>query len=419
MPEIQSEKKPHPVLVCFFVSFFFFFEFMQMSMFNTLGPSLLRDFSITSTQVGNLAAAYFYMLTIMLLPAGILIDRFPIRKIILTSLAISILGTALFSFSKTFQMAFMCRLFSGIGGSFAFLVCLRVAANLFQPNRLSMVIAFITTFAFLGAIFAQTPLTWLVLQIGWRHSMQVIVGIGVWIWLMNFIYTKNLPINTDSKSSGALIGVLPSIKKAACQAQTWLGGFYVSLMNMPTVILGASWGMLYLQQVHHLSAMQSSYITSFLFVGLLLGSPLTGWIFTKFPSKKMLILLGAFILFLLSFLLFFNSGISIIELTIIFFILGFFSGAQCFGYTVVIENNPHEITATASSFSSTVIMIVSALAKVAFGGILSRGWDGLVVNKMPVYSAHSFMLALILLPTAFFLSIIIGIFVKIKEPLRR
>lgn len=415
MTKNQQKKPPHPILICFFVSFFFFFEFMQMSMFNTLGPSLLRDFSITSTQVGSLAAAYFYMLTIMLLPAGILIDRFPIRKTLLISLAISTVGTALFSLSQSFQIAFLCRLFSGTGGSFAFLVCLRVAANVFQPKHLSMAIAFITTFAFLGAIFAQTPLTWLILHIGWRHSMQVIVGIGVWIWLMNFIYTKNLLPNTHSNSPTALLGVIPTIKKSACQLQTWLGGLYVSLMNMPTVILGASWGILYLQQVHHLSALQASYITSFLFVGLLLGSPFMGWVFTKFTHKKSLIIGSAIILFLVSFLLFFSGYFSIIELSIVFFTLGFFSGAQCFGYTVVIENNPHEITATASSFSSMMIMIVSAQSKVFFGGILNLGWGGLLVNKIPVYSAHSFMLAMIFLPVAFFLSIIISVFVKIKN----
>jgi predicted MFS family arabinose efflux permease len=356
------------------------------------------------------------MLTVMLLPAGILIDRFPIRKILLTSLAISILGTALFSISKSFHVAFSCRILSGIGGSFAFLVCLRVAANLFQPKHLSMAIAFITTFAFLGAIFSQAPLTWLVLQIGWRPSMHVIVAIGMWIWLMNFIYTKGLPTKTHPKSSTSLLAIIPSIKKAACQSQTWLGGLYVSLMNMPTVILGASWGILYLQQVHHLSAMHASYITSFLFAGLLLGSPFMGWVFTIFSNKKTLIVGSAFVLFLCSFLLFFRKSYSTTELSVIFFILGFFSGSQCFGYTVVVDNNPTEVTATASSFSSMVIMIVSALSKVSFGGILNLGWNGLIVDKIPVYSEHSFMLAMIFLPVAFFLSIVIGIFVNIKDP---
>ncbi len=415
MSKIQNVKTFNPILVCFFVSFFFFFEFMQMSMFNTLGPSLLSDFSITSTQVGSLAAAYFYMLTIMLLPAGILIDRFPIRNILLISLAISILGTTLFSFAQSFNIAFLCRIFSGIGGSFAFLVCLRVAANLFPPKHLSMIIAVITTFAFLGAIFAQTPLTWLVIHIGWRQSMQVIVGIGLWIWLMNFIFTRNLAITTEIKANNSLAGIFSSIKQAACQMQTWLGGFYVALMNMPTVILGASWGILYLQQVHHFSAMQASYIASFLFAGLILGSPTIGWLFTQFPGKKTLIFFGALILFLLSFALFFSGGLTLIELVALFFVLGFFSGAQCFGYTVVIENNPHEITATASSFSSMVIMIVSALAKVFFGSILNQDWNGLMVDKIPVYSAHSFLAAMSILPVSFFVSILISIFVKIKR----
>lgn len=64
----EKNNTTYPQLICLFVSLFFFYEFLQMTMFNTLSTSLLRDFAINSAQLGSLAAAYFYTLTIMLLP---------------------------------------------------------------------------------------------------------------------------------------------------------------------------------------------------------------------------------------------------------------------------------------------------------------------------------------------------------------
>src|SRR5436189_5479192 len=92
--------KYQPWLVCLSAALFFFYEFIQMGMFNSISQELMHDFSIKAGQLGFLSATYFYADVIFLLFAGILVDRFSIRVIILTAMVMVVLSTFLFSLSR-------------------------------------------------------------------------------------------------------------------------------------------------------------------------------------------------------------------------------------------------------------------------------------------------------------------------------
>src|SRR5689334_404568 len=67
-------------LVCFVGSLFFFYEFIQMNMFNAINTHLMHDFNLDAAELGSLSATYFLANVAFLLPAGIILDRFSTRK---------------------------------------------------------------------------------------------------------------------------------------------------------------------------------------------------------------------------------------------------------------------------------------------------------------------------------------------------
>ncbi|HLB58229.1 MAG TPA: hypothetical protein VJL60_05395, partial [Gammaproteobacteria bacterium] len=80
-------KRIQPWLVVFSASLFFFFEFLQMNMFNALDPSLYKAFHLTnSTQLGQLSACFMVSMVLFLFPAGMILDRFSTKKIIQLSM---------------------------------------------------------------------------------------------------------------------------------------------------------------------------------------------------------------------------------------------------------------------------------------------------------------------------------------------
>ena len=60
-------------LVVFSAALFFFFEFIQLNMFNALDPALIKSFHISGASLGNLSGNYFYANVIFLFTAGMVL----------------------------------------------------------------------------------------------------------------------------------------------------------------------------------------------------------------------------------------------------------------------------------------------------------------------------------------------------------
>lgn len=59
-----------PWFICIIASMFFLYEFIQVNMFNSIDAYIVKDFALTSTQLGFLSSIYFYSTVGFILPAG-------------------------------------------------------------------------------------------------------------------------------------------------------------------------------------------------------------------------------------------------------------------------------------------------------------------------------------------------------------
>ena len=162
IPDHLSFAKIQPWLVCLSAALFFFYEFIQMGMFNSISQELMHDFSINAGQLGLLSATYFYADVIFLLFAGILVDRISIRTIILSAMVMVVLSTITFACSQSFRLAAFSHFIAGIGNAFCFLSCIKLATRWFPSQRLALVMGVMITIAMAEGIVAQTPFDFLV-----------------------------------------------------------------------------------------------------------------------------------------------------------------------------------------------------------------------------------------------------------------
>src|SRR5207253_1316096 len=132
-------------VVCMVASLFFFYEFIQMNMFNAISHSLMEAFHINATGLSRMSAFYFVANVLFLFVAGIILDRFSTRWVIIVSLMICIMGTALFATAQTFGAATFYRFLTGIGSAFCFLSVIRLATRWFPAKMLAFVIGMVVT----------------------------------------------------------------------------------------------------------------------------------------------------------------------------------------------------------------------------------------------------------------------------------
>ena len=113
MMQTEQQNKPSaylPWVVCMVGGLFFFYEFIQMNALNAISHQLMRSFHIHAQTLGLMSSVYFYGDALLLLPAGLLLDRFSTRKTILFTLALAILGTLLFAVAHNVWLAMLSAL---------------------------------------------------------------------------------------------------------------------------------------------------------------------------------------------------------------------------------------------------------------------------------------------------------------------
>lgn len=406
-----------PWLVVFSAALFFFYEFIQMNMFNTINPYLMKDFGISATAMGYVTAAYFYADVIFLFPAGMLLDRFSTRKVILTAMFICVVSTALFARSHSIEVVAICHFAAGIGNAFCFLSCIRLASRWFSNRQMALVVGLIVTMAMLGGMVAQTPLTWLVAKVGWRDALMWVATLGTLIIILVWFVVQDYPPNTKHlhqahRQQLKALGVWESVRRVIVNKQNWFCGFYTSFMNLPLMVLGGSWGKMYLMTVQHVSDIQASYISMVLFFGTMIGCPLIGWFSDRIALRRMPMIVFAIISLPVMLGIIYLSQLTFVLLMSLFFLLGLFTAAQTIAYPVIAESSAKSVTSTAMGLASVLIMGGPAVFDPLFGWLMDKQWDGTIVNGAHVYAAHAYDYAMLTLPLMLFIGLLAALFIR-------
>ncbi len=415
-PTLSTTSNLKPWLVCFTAALFFFYEFIQMNMFNAISKPLITEFKLNATQLGYLSSSYFYATVLFLFPAATILDRFSTRRVILSALFICVMGTFLFSQAESLWVATTARFLTGIGSAFCFLSCVRLASRWFPPSKLALVIGLVVTFAMLGGFFAQTPLTILINYLDWRQAVLIdaVIGLAIMALIVAIVYDcpiQQTELQRQQRRQLQSLGYWRSLSLALRKPYNWLCGLYSCLLNLPIYLLGGIWGILYLQQVHSLEKTTASYVTSMLFIGTMLGAPFAGWFSDRLGRRRLPMLVGAAASIITVLCLMQIQHLSLVALLMLFFLLGFVTAAQVISYPLVAESNPPLITATSVSVISTCILSGGIIFEPLYGWLLDQHWLGLMQNGVRVYSVADFQFAMWLFPVAFAFAFIAALIV--------
>jgi len=391
---------------------FFFYEFIQMNMFNSISSSLMSAFNINAEKLGDLSSFYFIANVVFLFFAGMLLDRCATRRVILVSLGVCILGTALFSFATSFAWACFFRFLTGIGSAFCFLSVIRLASRWFPVQKMAFVIGLIVTIAMIGGWVSQVPMTLLAQKFHWRVALQIDAALGLIFLFLIALIVKDYPddhvaVHQAEQAMIQEIGYFKSLKMAFLRLQNWLGGFYVCFMNLPVGLLGGLWGVIYLTHTHHISSVDASTVSSMLFLGTIVGSPVAGWISDKIELRRPPMLIGAIVSLVLILLVIYMQTFSFETLIILFFLIGFFTSTQIIGYPLVAENSNRMITAMSVSVVNISVQGGTGIFQPFFGYLLDKHMFMRTHHISSQFVASDFQWAMWIFPIGFVLAMIV------------
>ncbi|MBK2357134.1 MFS transporter [Francisella hispaniensis] len=369
------------------LSSFLLFDKYVMQVFPSLiTDDMMSNFGTNATQTGALGSAFFWSIIIcQLFLAGPIIDKFGFRLISPISITISATGVILFVVAAnlgSLSMAYIARITTGLGVSFATISYLKAVSVWFEPRKFAFAASFLATAAMIGALCAQAPLAYLITLCGdWKMAMLLFSVASLLIAVVYYIVVRDFnPKQPEASSPNNQLKTLDALKEVIKNKDNWLLTFYVGLSFTAVDAFAGFWGNAYFREAYHISREEAASIISMIFIGMAIGSPIIGKLSEILDSRK-----GVMIFFhiigtiSLSFVLLTKTTATMSA--ILLFIFGLCLGIYMLSFAIGNRINPIIITATVAAFINTGEPILGAIFDPLIGYFLDWSWTGKYINK--------------------------------------
>jgi len=192
--------------------------FLQRVSPQSVSLNFMHDFSTDAAGVAILASSYFWGYTLMQIPAGLLVDRYGVKRVVLFSMLASSLGSAAFALAPNLLDVFAARLIVACGDALVFTALLKLVAQSFSDERFGMMSGISQVSGYVGGVIATTPLAAAVTGFGWRACFLFIACIGLANLAVARFALKPDPV---SRSNKTLKGVVLAARQSLSYVANW------------------------------------------------------------------------------------------------------------------------------------------------------------------------------------------------------
>jgi MFS family permease len=418
--EIDPKIKMLPWIIWGLAAGFFFLGYVARVAPGVMVPQLSHAFSINAFYLGGLSAFFYYAYLPMQIPAGILIDRFGTRTLLLISILMVACACLLFAQTSNIHIAYCSRFFIGFGCTFSFIGAIKLASTWLPSKYLGMLAGSTQAAGMLGAIVGGLPLAYTVAKFGWRNSMMLIAAALFILLALVFYFVKDLK-STQTYSTTKLpnkqnrtekVPLLSGLITVIKNPQNWLNVLYAGAIYAPMAAFGEFWGTGCLQRIYHIPIQTAAAGIGIMFLGWTIGSPLIGWFSDRIGRRKPLMLASAICSCMFLSTIFYLPNLSITSMFILLFLFGFSNTGLVIAYTLAAELNAKKIAATSTALINMASVIFGALGQPLIGFLLELNWKGVTINGLHHYSATNFRFAMSILPICLITGCVAALLIK-------
>ena len=313
-----------------------------------ISPMLVSDLGLSSGQLSDLSAMFFYGFALSQIPIGVALDRVGSRITMALLACSAVSGTIIFATGQTFLHLLLGRILMGIGMGGNLMVAFALLAAWFPVNRFGFLSGAVVAIGALGNLLAATPLALLSLWIGWRGGFLVFAVINTVIVSAFVVVIRNYPSGSTMVSwkppslASGLAHLLKSYSYWAISFSSFVRyGYLAALQGLwaaPFLVYGLGLG--------EIDAGNVLLCTGF---GYMLGLPLSGSISDSVLRSRKQVILGslvAYFMFTIS-VLWLTRSSSLITIMFLFFWLGFVAAPGQIMYAHIKELLPPTMIAQA------------------------------------------------------------------------
>ncbi len=405
----QRSKFIYGIFVYLVALTFLLFEMAIQVTPSLLTDTLMKELEVGAGAIGLISAFYFYSYMLMQVPVGLLFDRYNAQIILPISIFLCSLGVYIFGTSANIALIGLARFIMGAGSAFAFVGVLVVVKRWFHPRQFAFFAGIAQLAAAFGALSGVLFLSKVLDSMNWHKMMHLISIIGFVLTIISALIVRD---NPDSNRHIPLLhDIRQELKVVLKSAQTWFLALFGFCSWAPVGVLGALWGVPFIELRYNVSTVEAAFAISFLWVGLGITSPTIGLLSDKIHKRKPFIIFCPLIGVIASIALIYFNFLTYWASVVLLLLIGVASAGQILSFAMVKEKNQPLIRSTAVSINNMTLVGGIALLQPLVGVLLHLFWDRAVDSQgIPIYSITDYEVSLSVIPACFFIAFIVALF---------
>tara|TARA_A100001015_G_scaffold83379_1_gene92552 strand:- start:60 stop:1307 length:1248 start_codon:yes stop_codon:yes gene_type:complete len=386
--------------------------FYKYEYFLRLAPSTMVDYYIsnygyTPKEIGFIDAAYYWSYMPAQIAVGTVMDHYGVRRPLFLAIFSCIFGSILFGLEQSYYLVLLGRFLIGFGSAFGFVAVLKTASVWLPKRQFALAVGIATSLGMLGAILSLILMTSLVNHYGVQPTIDITIALG--LSLVIAVYFMVFDRKTTSRKSHGkkrFSMVFKTFFKVIREPQMWLIGFIGIALYLPTQMFSGLWAMPYFVHIRKLQPEVASQISSLLYWGWIVGSPIVGYLSEYVPNKRMILMTGAILCAIMLSLIIYLPITSLGLLIPAMFLLGLFSSTQILVFDIATCIIHH-------TYSGTAVAITNMF--VTFGGVLQSSIGGIIESRSTetqVFTEAGFQSAFMIMPILCILSVFVTLVMR-------
>ena len=370
-------------LVVFFVFFVaYFLSYFLRSTNAVIAEDLVRDLSLTASQLGFMTSLFFAGLALTQLPFGAALDRYGARFVTPLLMLASVVGCLLFGFGRSFAVLALGRGLIGVGTAGNLMGALKSFSGWFGGKRFALVSSTYLALGSTGALVAATPLAVLSARFGWRSVF--LLGAGATLVSIGalMIWAKDAPgVERLATQPGGFSDIFRDLRfwRIACLNFAMVGSLFA---------YQSLWAGPFLSEVLGLKSVAVGNYLLMMSGGITLGYVVAGVLGSRFDLARVIAVSATLFTVVLAGLAFFRAGWPQWSLVALFGAFGVSAAFAVLMFTQVRSIFPLHLTGRAVTAVNLFGLGGSALLQWGLGVLIGTfGLDSSGVYPPQAYSA--------------------------------
>lgn len=274
--------------------FAYFVSVIQRSTMGVATLSATVRFETGAAALSSLAAAQLAVYAFMQIPAGIALDKYGPRKLIIFGSVLTGVGNLLVAFAEHLPLAVVGRMVVGFGDAFVFISMIRLIDDWVVGPKATRYTQVFANLGQLGQLVSAIPFAYLLGVAGWTFSFGLASSLAMIAAAIGVAFLRD-----QQRSRGGSVG----LRDTAMQLRENLSdpftrkAFWVHFtMQTSGSVFILLWGYTFLVEGEKLDRTSASILlSSFVFIGFFVG-PVLSHLCIVFPERRNTVITSVFCL---------------------------------------------------------------------------------------------------------------------------